>query len=796
MKFTLSWLKEFLETDASLETILEVLTDVGLEVEEVVDNAAIYAPFRIAKIESAEPHPDANKLQVCQVNDGKQTLQIVCGAPNARAGIHVVLAPVGTIIPSNEMKIKASKIRGVESKGMLCSETELRLGADSDGIMELPEHAKAGEAFAEFQGLTDPVIEIAITPNRGDCLGVYGIARDLAAAGLGSLKDYSFTEQDSDTQSPIAVSIENQEACPMFVGRYFKNVTNTESPAWLQNRLKLIGLNPISALVDITNYINFTFGRPLHVYDADKLSGNMTVRNAKEQEVVAALNDYSYMLDADDLIIADDKQAQAIAGVIGGQASSCEMDTKNIFLEVALFQADIVAKMGRRYQIITDSRYRFERNVDPAFLIKAAHIASSMITELCGGEPSKLVIAGEEPDMNKIISFDPTLVKTRGGIDIDPDAIQDILVNLGFVVSDFESKLDVTVPSWRSDVEGQADLVEEVLRIYGYDKIPAIKLEADNDFAGSKLTDLQHKILKSRHTLSQIGFSETVTWSFMSADKAAHFGYDSEKGLRLLNPISSELDVMRPSVLPNMLDAVRRNNSRNFDNVGLFEIGPIFKSPTPDGRTETITAIRSGQNAAKNIYSKQAAIDVFDAKTYAFEVLKVAGCPTGNLKITREAPKWYHPGRSGAMKLGKNVIGYFGELHPAILDAFDVKNPTVAFELFVEAIPAAKAKKSHARAKYDVSDFQPVERDFAFVVDKNLEVNDLLKAIRNADKKLISGVRLFDIYTGKGVDEDKKSVAISVTLQPQHKTLDENDLNDVHGKVVNAASKNYGAVLR
>ncbi|MCH2037512.1 MAG: phenylalanine--tRNA ligase subunit beta, partial [Rickettsiales bacterium] len=734
MKFTLSWLKEFLDTDASLEVILETLTDIGLEVEEVIDNAEIYAPFKVARIESAEPHPDATKLQVCQVNDGEESIQIVCGAPNARAGIHVVLAPVGTIIPTNDLKIKASKIRGVESKGMLCSETELGLGTDSDGIMELPDHAKAGEAFAEFQGLTDPVIEIAITPNRGDCLGVYGIARDLAAAGIGTLKAYYVKEQASDYDSPILVSIEHDEACPFFVGRYFKDVTNTESPAWLQNRLKLIGLNPISTLVDITNYINFTFGRPLHVYDADKLSGTLLVRKAREKEAIDALNDHSYELDADDVVIADEKQAQAIAGVIGGQASSCEMDTTNIFLEVALFDAAIVAKVGRKHQIITDSRYRFERNVDPAFLIAAAHLASQMITDLCGGTPSHLVIAGSEPDAKRVIQFDPALVKTRGGVDLDADKIETILVDLGFKVTASDEKKHVTVPSWRSDVEGEVDLVEEVLRIYGYDKIPAIKLEADNDFAGSKLTDLQHKILKSRHMLSKMGFSETVTWSFMSAEKAKLFGYDAEKGLRLLNPISSELDVMRPSVLPNMLDAVRRNNSRNFENVGLFEVGPIFTTPTPDGKTETITAVRSGNNAAKNIYSKQEAIDVFDAKSYAFEVLEVAGCPTANLRITRDAPSYYHPGRSGAMKLGKNVIGYFGELHPAVLDQFDIKNATVAFELFVEAIPGAKAKKSHARAKYDVSDYQPVERDFAFVVDQDLEVHDLLKAIRNADK--------------------------------------------------------------
>lgn len=799
MKFTLSWLKEYLETHASLEEITDRLTAIGLEVEEVVDQGAIYAPFLIAHIIEAKPHPNADKLQICQVEDGSgKPLQIVCGAPNARAGIDVVLAPVGTVIPTNGMKIKASKIRDVASNGMLCSADELGLGEDSSGIMELDlqDNYKAGDSFATSQGLTDPMIEIAITPNRGDCLGVYGIARDLAAAGLGTLKPYSIHELKGTHHSPITIHNEAEQLAPYFIGRHFKNVTNGDSPAWLQNRLKLIGLKPISALVDITNYIAYSFGRPLHVYDADKLQGNLTIRHARQGEALNALNDTKYHLTNYDLVVADDQRPQAIAGVIGGTDSGCSHETKNVLLEIALFDADIVADMGRRHQIITDSRYRFERNLDAAFMMDAVHLVSQMIRDLCQGEPSAVILNGHAPLPKKKVPFNMNSIQSRGGVEIDTATIQNILRKLGFEFSGNKDHLEVSIPSWRHDVECEADLVEEVLRIYGYEHIPSIRLVADNHFDGSKLSDLQQKTLTARHTLSQMGYHEAVSWSFMQENDAVPFGYDAAKGLKLLNPISQDLNVMRPSILPNLLQAAKRNQDRHISNIALFEIGPIFNEAGSNGRKEVITAIRTGSTTEKNMHQPQEKVHFYDAKTDAFLLLDQLGIPTNNLKLTREVPDYYHPGRAARMQLGKQLIGYIGEIHPLIKDHFSIKLPVIALELFPQNLPPAKQKKSKARPTYQVSDFQPVERDFAFIIGQDVAAGELVKTIANSDKKLIQQVRLFDVYQGKGVEEGKKSVALSVTLQPSNKTLTEEEITSLSDAIIAAADKQHGAVLR
>jgi phenylalanyl-tRNA synthetase beta chain len=795
MKFTLNWLKQYLQTDSSLEEILEKLTAIGLEVEQVIDKSKELADFKIAQILEAKPHPDAEKLQVCRVNNGMEELQIVCGAANARAGINVVLAPVGSIIPSNGMKIKASKIRGVESNGMLCSAAELGLSEDSDGIIEMPaSNDNIAKNYASVAGLSDPVIEIAITPNRGDCLGVYGIARDLAAAGLGVLKALDKTAIKGEFNSPISIKIDDEKQCPMFVGRYFKNVKNGESPQLLQQRLKAIGLRPISALVDITNYIAFEFGRPLHVYDAKKLSGDLHVRQAKPLEKITALNDKEYVLDETITLVSDNKNAQAIAGVIGGSLSGCDESTTDVFLEVALFEPISVSAMGRKLDIITDSRYRFERKVDPAFVLNAAEIASKMIMDLCGGSPSNLVIAGAEPTWQRKIDFDFAYVKKRGGIDISQSQAIDILQSLGFEVANEKNGIcSISVPSWRPDVEGVVDIVEEIVRIYGFDKIPMLDMPKSFNSFEAVLTPAQKRVSDVRRTLASCGMTEAVTWSFMQSDKAKLFG-GGDEALKLLNPISSDLDCMRPSILPNLLDAVARNNYRGHDNLAFFEIGLIFQSTKPDGQKQVASGVRAGKTCPKDIYGSSRPVDIFDAKADCFQALSVAGVAANNLRITTDAPAYYHPSRSGVLRLGKTALAYFGEVHQRILKELDVKTPAVAFELFFAEIPVVK-KKSKSRPKLEVSEYQSSTRDFAFLVDKNLPAEDILRSVGAVDKKLIEDVSLFDVYQGKGVAEDKKSVAISVKIQALDHTLTEAELEEISKEIIDAVAK-LGGQLR
>jgi phenylalanyl-tRNA synthetase beta chain len=790
MKFTLSWLKKYLETTATVQEISEKLTAIGLEVEGIEDKAASLAAFKVAQILEAVPHPDADKLRVCQVNTGVEMLQIVCGAANARAGINVVLAPVGSVIPTNDMKIKASKIRGVDSNGMLCSAAELGLGEGGEGIIEMPaSNDNLAKNYVDIAGLNDPMIEVAITPNRGDCLGVYGIARDLAAAGLGTLKPLAADKIIGDFKSPINVSIEDEKACPMFVGRYFKNVKNAESPEWLKAQLKAIGLKPISALVDITNYIAFEFGRPLHVYDAKKLSGNLTVRGANSGEKLKALDDKEHELSEGMIVVADDANAQALGGVIGGAASGCSLETTDVFLEVALFEPIAVAAQGRKLDIITDSRYRFERGVDPAFVLPAAEIASKMIIDLCGGQASELVVAGHEPKWQREIDFDFSFVAQRGGIDISTSDSKKILESLGFVVSGSK----VSIPSWRSDVESKCDLVEEIVRIYGYDNLPMTPLPEMAD-AGEILKPSQKRVVKTRKTLALRGLMEAVTWSFLKQDTAKLFGGGDEK-LKLLNPISTDLEAMRPSILPNLISAIGRNNDRGFADIALFEIGLIFENTSPEGQKQVATGVRAGKAVEKNIYGTSRPVDVFDIKADCLAALEAAGAPVANLRITKDAPKWYHPGRSGVLRLGKDALGIFGEIHPKILKAMDVKGPVVAFEVFFGNIPAAKPKKTTAKPKLTVSEYQSSNRDFAFIIDQSVAVDDILRAVRGVDKNLVESVALFDVYQGKGIEDGKKSVAISVRIQALDHTLTEAELDGISRKVVEAVGK-IGGTLR
>lgn len=778
MKFTLNWLKEHLDTNASLNEITDALTSLGLEVEGVTDFAAQLSPFKVAKILEATQHPQADRLRVCKVDTGTEQLQIVCGAPNARAGISVVLAPIGAVIPTNGLVIKKSAIRGVESNGMLCSAEELGLGVDGEGIVELSGEPKLGSPAAAALGHDDAVIEIAITPNRADCLGVRGIARDLAAKGLGKLKASGFGLQASDKKSSISVSL-NSASAPYYIGRHFTNVKNGESPAWLKNRLQMIGQKPISALVDITNYITFAYGRPLHVYDVKKLVGNLQVREAKSGEKITALNDKEYVL-KNELVIADEKNPVAIAGIIGGKDTGVSETTSEVFLEVAYFEPTAIRKIGQALQIDSDARYRFERGVDPEFLVRGAEIATAMILELCGGEASELVIAGKSPYQPRTIEFDISKTETLGGVKIDKAEAISILERLGFQVTSNQQLVTIAVPSFRADIEGEADLVEEILRVKGYGAIPATPLPQSP--LKTILKPSQRMVGDMRRLLTTRGMTEAVTFSFMSSKKA-----EIKPELMLLNPISMELDGMRPSILPNLIDAAQKNAARGIHNVALFEVGPVYEGVLPEQNRTVIAGIRTGETAQKNHYKNNRTVDAFDAKADLFALLSLSINPE---KATLEAgaTAHYHPGRSATLKLGQKTLGYFGELHPAL----GLENITVGFELYADAVPAPSKTKS----KTTISDFQSVTRDFAFVVEQSVTAESIIKSVKNADKNLITDVRIFDVYQGKGLAENTKSIALTVTLQPTTKTLETAEIEAISAAIIAAVQKNCAATLR
>ena len=785
MKFTLSWLKEFLETDASLNQISEKLTALGLEVEEIIDNSASLKDFIVAEILEATQHPNADKLRVCKVADGAGERQVVCGAPNARAGIKVVLATEGIKIPANGMTIKKSTIRGVESNGMLCSNEELGLSGDSAGIIELPLDAKVGESAIYALGVDDPVIDIAITPNRADCLGVYGIARDLAAAGLGKLKPLKLPEYKALNNSKISVNLAN-ENCSKFIGCYISGVKDCASPAWLQNRLKAIGIKSISAIVDITNYINISYSRPLHAYDADKLNGNLTVRLATENEKFSALNDKEYLLTKNDIVIADEKNTVALAGIIGGKESSVSETTQNIFLEAALFDAVSIAKTGRRLAIDSDARYRFERGVDPEFILQGAKLAVGLILEICGGEASEFLSLGKTIDIQKTINFDYNKVFALGGVVIEKEQIYNILQLLGFECA---GEL-IKIPSWRADIDCEAALIEEVLRVYGYDNIP----ENAMPYAQScKLSAAQQRTSLMRKELAVRGLNEIYSWAFLAEKQAKNFGVDNP--LKLLNPISADLDVMRPNLLANLLSAIARNSARGFSSLGLFEIGNAFEDVSEAGHKLYASGIRSDKFINRNHLGASREVDLFDAKSDLFSVLEIAGLSPDKLQISREVPAYYHPTRSGRISLGgKITLGYFGEIHPLILADFDIKQRVVAFEALLNNIPLPKSKNKSKSLLY-ISNFQSAERDFAFIADEKIQVVDIIKAIEKAEKNLIKKVNIFDIYIGKGVESGKKSVAISVSLQANDRTLTDKEIEDISTKIISEVA-NLGVTLR
>lgn len=796
MKFTLSWLKEHLETDATLVQISEKLTAIGLEVEEIHNPADDLAPFVIAEVVEAGPHPDADKLQVLKVNTGTEILQVVCGAPNARAGLKGAFAPSGATIPTNGMKLKPTKIRGVESNGMMCSERELGLGEDHDGIIDLPADAPVGTKFADYMDMDDPVIEIAITPNHQDALGIYGIARDLAAAKLGTLKDQNITAISGSFACPQKVVLENPEACPVFAGRLIRGIKNGPSPEWLQKKLRALGMNPISALVDITNFLTYDMARPLHVFDADKLQGDIVVRLSKAGEKLNALDDGDYTLDDGVCVITDDSGVIGLGGIMGGTSTSCQADTTNVFLEAAWFDPITIAMAGRALGIDSDARYRFERGVDPETMVPGIELATKLILDMCGGEASDVVVSGEIPDLTKTVSLRPGRVAHLGGVDVPEQEIIEILQRLGFTVTKSGDKLAAVTPSWRCDIDGEADLVEEVLRIHGFEHIRSEPLPASSREIKTGLNAMQKRVRTAKRTAAGRGLREAVTWAFLPSEQAALFA-EVKPELVLSNPISSDLDAMRPNLLPNLITAIGRNMDRGAKNLALFESGNQFSSDKPEGQTLILAGVRRGQDGAKHWDHSPQNVDAFTAKADAEAILRAIGAKIDNAQVVAEAPDWYHPGRSGAIRLGpKNILAWFGEIHPAICKALDVKGPLVGFEILLDSIPFPKAKSGNSRGVLAASDFQAVERDFAFVVDKDLAAAELIKAVNGADKKLIQDITLFDVYVGPGIEDNQKSVAVSVKLQPKDKTLTEEEIENFSAKVIANVLKRTGGTLR
>jgi phenylalanyl-tRNA synthetase beta chain len=787
MKFPLSLLKRFLITEASLEQISTTLTAIGLEVDGIEDKSAALKQFVVAEIIHAEKHPQADKLQVCKVNAVQGELQIVCGAPNARAGIKVALANIGSIIPTNGMEIKKAAVRGVESQGMMCSARELGLGEDHAGIIELPLDAAIGESIVNVLGLGDPVLDINITANRGDCMGVYGIARDLAAAGLGSLKPLCVPEIKASGPCPINITITDADGCPAFIGRAITGVKNGPSPQWLQRTLTAAGMRPISALVDITNYFSLAFGRPLHVYDMAKLSSNITVRRGVDGEQLLALNDKTYILTAQDCVIADEVAALGIGGVMGGASTGVSDTTTDVLLEVALFSPARIAKTGQHHTLVSDARSRFERGVDPGFVELADLRATELILELCGGTASERKLAGDLHFKTPEISFDAARINALGGLNVAESRQREILGALGFR----DHGTHMHAPSWRHDCSQPADLAEEILRIVGYDTIPLASLPKSESISRAAIDGKQARVSTMRRALAARGLHEAYSWGFCSEAQAAAFGGQRE-ALHLINPISAELSVMRPNILPHVLDALKANAARGQRDVALFEIGATFVDVTPTGQRTVAVGVRTGLKHGTH-WATTAAADVFDVKADVLAALEAAGFDASKAQISRNVPAWYHPGRSGAFTLGpKTVLATFGELHPATLKTLGVDFPVVAFEIHLDALPPSKAAK---RKALSTSDFQSVTRDFAFVADGQMAAADLLRAIQGAEKTLLRDVTIFDVYQGKGIEDGKKSIALTVTLQADDRTLTDAEIEAVSQAIIAGAMK-VGAVLR
>jgi phenylalanyl-tRNA synthetase beta chain len=804
MKFTLTWLKQHLDTEASLATITDKLTMIGLEVERVEDAGKALAPFVIARVVSAEQHPNADRLRLCMVDTGSgDPVQIVCGAPNARADMIGVFAAPGAFIPGKKMTLGVGTIRGVESRGMLCSAFELQLSNDHEGIIELPADAPVGKPYAQWAGLDDPVIEINLTPNRPDCAGVHGIARDLAAAGIGKLIEAPIRPIKGEFACPVAVTLDfgsTPSLCRGFALRLVKGVRNGPSPPWLQRRLAAIGLRPINALVDITNFITFDRARPLHVFDAAKVRGDLVVRRARMGETLTALDGKTYALDETMCIIADASGPESLAGIMGGEATGSSEATTDVLIESALWDELNIAQTGRKLGINSDARYRFERGVDPAFMLPGLELATAMVLDLCGGTPSEIVVAGAVDPPEPVIDFPLDTVRRLAGVDVTLPELKRVLGHLGFSVTGEGKTVKITPPSWRPDVHGKPDIVEEVLRIIGVDRIPSTPFDRGEAPRKPVLTLLQLRTRKAKRALAARGLVEAVTWSFIAKAPAELFG-GGQRELALANPIAADLSDMRPSLVPGLVAAAQRNADRGLGDAALFEVGQVFHGTEPQDQLTAAAGLRRAfakpAGSGRHWSAATREVDAFDAKADALAVLAALGAPIQALQIVPGGPAWLHPGRAGRIQIGpQTVLGHFGELHPRALETLNAEGPLVAFEVILERIPEPKPRATRAKPALDLSPLQPVERDFAFVVDRAVRAGDVVRAAQSADRKLVAGVTVFDVYEGAGIEAGKKSIAIAVTLQPREKTMTDQEIEAIAGKIVTEVTKRTGATLR
>ncbi len=800
MKLTLPWLREHLAgDDVAVAEIVERLTMLGLEVEGVVARGADLSTFKIAEVVGLRQHPAAERLRLCEVSTGSGTLEVVCGAPNVHLGMKAVFAPVGTVIPESGQVLQPATIRGIVSQGMLCSARELGLGEDHAGIIELPADAPVGRPASEVLRSEGPVIEVNVTPNRGDCLGVNGIARELAAGGIGQLKSRNLAPLPAQFDSPLRVTLDFPEAeagaCPIFVARHFRGLLNGPSPAWLQERLTAIGLRPISALVDITNLITYDLCRPLHVFDAAKLQGDLVLRFAEDGERMAALDGKTYELTAAMTVIADGSGPVSLGGIMGGSSTGCTPETTEMVLEIALFDPARTAATGRQLGIDSDARHRFERGLDPKMVVPGAEYATRLILELCGGEASQLIVAGRLPAPPSRFRFRIGELERLVGIGLDLATVQAKLRSLGFETEvDGEDAIQVTPPSWRHDVTMEADIVEELARLHGYDRIPPMPVRRITAVGQPSLSPDQRLRMIARRAAAAVGLAEAVTWSFTEAELASQFGQGE---LRLRNPISAELAVLRPSILPNLLEAAARNHNHGQREIGLFELGPRFHGLQPGEQEVAIGGLRLGPVHERSWAAPPRLADVYDARGDAQAILTACRVNAEGLRVVTEGPAHYHPGRRGRLMLGPHtVLAEFGELHPELARRFDLDGRPVGFEVFLDRLPKPKAKGQRVRTAFKTSPFPAVERDFAFLVDEEVQAETLLNAIRATEKGLIREVQLFDIYRGKGLAERQKSLAVAVRLQAQDHTLSEAEIDAVVKRIVAAANKATGAVLR
>ncbi|MGJ8562683.1 MAG: phenylalanine--tRNA ligase subunit beta [Alphaproteobacteria bacterium] len=794
MKFTLSWLKEHLDTDATIDQVVEAMTLAGLEVEGVENPAENLSAFSVAKVLTAEKHPDADKLKVCTVETRDGTKTIVCGAPNARADMTVAYAPMGAYIPGADFSLdkKPRKIRGVESSGMMCSASELGLGQDSDGIMDLDAGFEMGTPIADALNMNDPVIDFEVTPNRPDWLGVDSIARDLAAAGLGTVTTKAVTPVKGTFPCPQEIKIDANDACPVFAGRVVRGVKNGPSPQWLQDRLKAIGLRPISALVDITNFITYDRARPLHFYDRAKLSGPITVRMGQDGSF-AALDDKSYTATADDCAITDASGIIGLGGIVGGESTGCDDATTEILIEAAWFDPLTIRKTAKRLGVNSDAKYRFERGVDTGFVIGGVEMATQMVLDICGGEASDITVAGAVPVAPPAIDFDPMQVVRLTGMSVSDNDMEKVLTDLGFSV-ERGPLWKVTVPTWRRDATESADLVEEIARIIGYHNLDAVSLPRPSVTRKPTATPTQNRTRLARRALAQQGLSEAITWSFVLTEHAALFGGGSD-AMKLDNPISSDLDCMRPTALIHLLLAGQRNADKGYPGAALFEAGPTYRTTEPSGQDLTVAGMRRIETERN--WTGNTAPDALTAKADAIAALAAMGANVDNLQLSKPKGDYWHPGRSGRLQMGpKNILADFGELHPRVLKAIGIEGRVAAFEVWPDNIPVRKKKHtSKAKGALALSDLMPVHRDFAFIVPQDAAAGDVLKAAGGADRQLISNVSLFDVYQGQGIEEGFKSLAIEVTLTPKDATLTDKDIDGISEKIIESVAK-VGGTLR